>query len=41
MAGKAFNFMDLLNAQTKAEGVEETKDYEEIYLSPYEVMGSD
>lgn len=37
MAGKAFNFMDLLNAQTKAEGVEETKDYEEIYLSPYEV----
>lgn len=37
MAGKAFNFMDLLNAQTKAEGVEEAKDYEEIYLSPYEV----
>lgn len=37
MAGKAFNFMDLLNTQTKAEGVEETKDYEEIYLSPYEV----
>lgn len=37
MAGKAFNFMDLLNAQTKVEGVEETKDYEEIYLSPYEV----
>lgn len=37
MAGKAFNFMDLLNAQTKAEGVEETKDYEEIYLSPFEV----
>ena len=37
MAGKAFNFMDLLNAQTKAEGVEETKDYEEIYLSPDEV----
>lgn len=37
MTGKAFNFMDLLNAQTKAEGVEETKDYEEIYLSPYEV----
>ena len=37
MAGKTFNFMDLLNAQTKAEGVEETKDYEEIYLSPYEV----
>lgn len=37
MAGKVFNFMDLLNAQTKAEGVEETKDYEEIYLSPYEV----
>ena len=37
MAGKAFNFMDLLNAQTKAEGVEKAKDYEEIYLSPYEV----
>lgn len=37
MAGKTFNFMDLLNAQTKAEGVEEAKDYEEIYLSPYEV----
>lgn len=37
MAGKAFNFMDLLNTQTKAEGVEEAKDYEEIYLSPYEV----
>ena len=26
MAGKAFNFMDLLNAQTKAEGVEEAKE---------------
>ena len=37
MAGKTFNFMDLLNAQTKAEGVKEAKDYEEIYLSPYEV----
>lgn len=37
MAKGKFSFMDIMNAQTKAEASETVKNYTEIYLSPYDV----
>ena len=40
MAKGKFSFMDIMNAQTKAEASETVKNYTEIYLSPYDVEPS-
>ena len=41
MAKGKFSFMDIMNAQTKAEASETVKNYTEIYLSPYDVEPSE
>lgn len=41
MAKGKFSFMDIMNAQTKAEASETVNNYTEIYLSPYDVEPSE
>lgn len=36
-----FSFMDIMNAQTKAEAGDRVTEYTEIFLSPYDVEPSE
>lgn len=41
MAAGRFNFMDIMNAQSKAQAAGEVTDYTEIWLNPYDVKPSE
>lgn len=41
MAAGRFSFLDIMNAQTKAESTNVVKNYTEIYLSPFEVEAAE